>query len=200
MKAFKLLTSTAYCLFIDDIDTDQIIPARYLKVTESSGLGKYLFADWRYLPDGSPNREFVINQTRVGEPQILVTGKNFGCGSSREHAPWALTDFGLRAIISTEFADIFRNNALKNSLLPVQLSESDYAEIVSVIKDNPQAEISIDLANQTVTLAGGREFTFPIDLFSRSCLLSGVDELGYLMGMIPQIELYEQRLLDSLSG
>lgn len=200
MRAFTKLTSPAYRLLIDDIDTDQIIPARYLKVTSAEGLGTHLFADWRYLPDGSTNAEFELNREHQPRPQILIAGNNFGCGSSREHAPWALIDFGFKAIISTSFADIFRNNALKNGLLPVQLTRPDYSALLDFLAADCQASLTIDLLTQSVTWSADKPVCFPIDPFSKSCLVNGLDELGYLLERLSQIEQYEHRLAESRSG
>jgi 3-isopropylmalate/(R)-2-methylmalate dehydratase small subunit len=198
MKQFSTLTSHAVLLPVNDIDTDQIIPARFLKVTDKAGLGASLFADWRYQPDGSPNPDFVLNKPESQSAQILVTGHNFGCGSSREHAPWALMGFGFQAIISTKFADIFRNNALKNGLLPVTLEPAAYETLIAVLKQDPQTKLTIDLAKQIVSLPDGRSLSFPIDAFSKTCLLNGMDELEYLLSLETQITAYEQKL--ALSG
>jgi len=176
---------------INDIDTDQIIPAQYLKVTDKSGLGAALFSNWRYNPDGSPKADFVLNQPQAQGAQILLAGDNFGCGSSREHAPWALTGYGFRAVISTSFADIFRNNALKNGLLPVMVDAATHADLLDLAAEAPQAALAIDLASQTLALPDGRVVHFPIDGFSKSCLLKGVDELGYLLSFEKQIADYE---------
>ncbi len=196
MKAFGELKTYAYRLLVDDIDTDQIIPARFLKVTDSNGLGAALFADWRYLSDGSENPEFVLNQPVKNTAHILVAGNNFGCGSSREHATWALVGFGFRAVISTAFADIFRNNALKNGLLPLQLSENDCQHLLSYLNHAEDAWLTIDLARQKLVLADGRQLHFPIDPFAKTCLLEGVDELGYLLQLEPMIDLYERGQAD----
>ena len=193
MRAFGELTTYAYRLLEDDIDTDQIIPARFLKVTDSNGLGTALFADWRYLPDGRLNPEFVLNQPMEHPANILVAGNNFGCGSSREHAPWALVGFGFRAVISTAFADIFGNNALKNGLLPLQLSEQDYQRLLVYLDEAEDAWLKIDLASQQLVLADGRQLDFPIDPFSKTCLLEGVDQLGYLLQLEPWIDTFEKR-------
>ena len=196
MKAFSELTTYAYRLLVDDIDTDQIIPARFLKVTDSDGLGAALFADWRYLSDGSENPEFVLNQPIDKPTHILVAGNNFGCGSSREHAPWALVGFGFQAVISTAFADIFRNNALKNGLLPLQLSEKDYQQLLSYLNLAEDAWMTIDLAGQQLKLGDGQQLQFPIDPFAKTCLLEGVDELGYLLQLEPKIDLFEKHQAD----
>ena len=156
---------------VNNIDTDQIIPARFLKTTDKTGLGANLFADWRYQPDGSPNPDFVLNQPENQGAQILLAGDNFGCGSSREHAPWALTGWGFRAVISTSFADIFRNNSLKNGLLPVLVEPDAHRTLVEMFSADPRLELTIDLASQRLILPDEEEVTFPIDPFSKTCLL-----------------------------
>ncbi len=193
MAQFTTLTSRTVVVPTNDIDTDQIIPARFLKVTDKAGLGQALFSDWRYQGDGKPRPDFVLNQPAAQGAAILVAGDNFGCGSSREHAPWALTGFGFRAVIATSFADIFRNNALKNGLLPVVVTPEVHAELLKRLGKEPQAELGVDLATQTLTLPGGRAVSFPVDAFSKSCLLQGVDELGYLLRFSPQIDAFERR-------
>ena len=172
-----------------NIDTDQIIPARFLTTTERAGIGRHAFSDWRSLADGSPDPDFPFNRPENAGAQVLVAGRNFGCGSSREHAPWALVDLGLRAVVSSEIADIFRSNALKNGLLPVVLD----AEIVDELLDAPGIELSIDIAARRVTLPDGRAFAFPLDAFARTCLLEGVDQLGYLLKQADAIAAFEQR-------
>lgn len=189
IKTFK---ATMAPLPINDIDTDQIIPARFLKVTDKSGLGKSAFADWRYEEDGTPKSEFVLNKTEYQTAQILIGGHNFGCGSSREHAPWALQGAGMKAVISTYFADIFRNNALKNGLLPVVVDEETHRQLISLAEEDPNSEIEIDLESQTLKLPDGRKVNFPIDGFSKHCLLNGVDQMGYLLGMDDHTVGYEQ--------
>jgi 3-isopropylmalate/(R)-2-methylmalate dehydratase small subunit len=191
MPVFTRLTARAVALPINDIDTDQIIPARFLKVTDKLGLGKSLFADWRYLPDGSPRPEFALNRADAAGAQILLAGHNFGCGSSREHAPWALVGFGFRCVVSTSFADIFRNNALKNGLLPVQVDAAVHARLLAARAADPSLEITVDLEAQELSLTDGTRVPFPVDAFSRSCLLQGVDELGYLLSFEPRIAAYE---------
>ncbi len=181
---FKARTA---CLPDSNIDTDRIIPARFLTTTTREGLGRFAFNDWRYREDGSPDPAFALNSPDAQGAQILVAGRNFGCGSSREHAPWALRDFGLRAVISAEIADIFRSNALKNGLLPVVLD----AAVVDELLANPGIELEIDVAASTVTLPDGRRFSFPIDGFARTCLLEGVDQLGYLLKHTASIQAYE---------
>jgi len=170
-----------------NIDTDQIIPARFLTTTTKEGLGKQLFADWRYGPDGAPLPDFVLNRPEAQGAQVLVAGNNFGCGSSREHAPWALLDYGFRAVISTEIADIFRGNSLKNGFLPILVD----ADTSKWLLDNPGARVSIDLESTRLTLPTGVSVTFPIEAFARHCLLNGVDELGYLRSQLPMIEKFE---------
>jgi 3-isopropylmalate/(R)-2-methylmalate dehydratase small subunit len=192
MAKFTTLKSRAVVMSGNDIDTDQIIPARFLKVTDKVGLGKNLFADWRYNADGSPKPEFVLNQPESQGAQVLVAGDNFGCGSSREHAPWALTGFGFRAIISTSFADIFQNNALKNGLLPIVVDAKTHQSLLEILEEIPHAEISVDLASQTVSLPTGHQVSFPIDPFSKTCLLKGTDELGYIQSFADQISAYEK--------
>jgi len=190
MAQFTTLTSRVMPLPINDIDTDQIIPARFLKATDKKGMGDNLFADWRYNPDGSPKAEFVLNQNTFSGAQILLAGDNFGCGSSREHAPWALTGFGFRAVISTSFADIFRNNALKNGLLPIIVDAETHRMLFDLVEEVPSIKLTIDLASQTLSFSGGSA-VFPIDNFSKTCLLNGVDELGYIQGFEKQIAEYE---------
>ena len=191
MAQFISLTSYVIPLPMNDVDTDQIIPARFLKATDKAGLGPHLFADWRYGPDGSPRPDFVLNQPRHQGAQILLAGDNFGCGSSREHAPWALAGFGFRAVISTSFADIFRSNALKNGLLPIVVDAETHRALFDLIEEVPGTELTVDLASQTVTLPTGQAAPFPIDGFSKTCLLRGTDELGYLLSFEKQIAVYE---------
>jgi 3-isopropylmalate/(R)-2-methylmalate dehydratase small subunit len=193
MADHTTFTSQAFVLLVDNIDTDQIIPARFLKATDKSGMGANLFADWRYHPDGAPKADFPLNQGDRQGVQILLAGDNFGCGSSREHAPWALTGFGLRAVISTSFADIFRNNALKNGLLPVQVDADTHQKLAAQLSAQPDASLSVNLAEQTLTLPDGSQVEFPIDPFAKTCLLQGVDELGYILGFADQIAAYEDR-------
>jgi len=190
MAQFTTLTSRALSLPINDIDTDQIIPAQFLKVTDKSGLADALFFHWRYNDDKSPKADFIINQPESQGAQILLAGDNFGCGSSREHAPWALTSWGVRAVISTSFADIFRNNALKNGLIPIVVDSATHQMLFDLLEEAPRVELTIDLAAQTVTFPGG-SFSFPIDPFSKTCLLNGVDELGYIMGFEKEIASFE---------
>ncbi len=194
MAQFISLTSRVVVVPQNDIDTDQIIPARFLKTTDKHGLGASLFADWRYAADGTPRPEFPLNAPRAQGARVLVAGDNFGCGSSREHAPWALTGFGFRAVVSTSFADIFRNNALKNGLLPVAIDAGAHASLLAELARQPDAEVTVDLATQTLRLPDGAVVKFPIDPFARTCLLEGVDELGYILRFESLIEEHEQRL------
>jgi 3-isopropylmalate/(R)-2-methylmalate dehydratase small subunit len=191
MKPFTTLTSKIIPLPYRNIDTDQIIPARYLKVTDKAGLAEGLFYDWRYQDDGTPDPEFVMNKPKYQDAKILLAGDTFGCGSSREHAPWALTGWGIRAVISTSFGDIFRNNALKNGLLPVIVDEETHQSLFDLTVEAPQAEITIDLESLKVALPGGQKVEFPIDSFARKCLLDGVDQLGYIQTFEDQISAYE---------
>lgn len=192
MQPFTSVTSHVAILPIENIDTDQIIPARFLKTIKKTGLGENLFADWRYLPDGQPNPDFSLNQSHTEGAQFLLAGDNFGCGSSREHAPWSLADYGFRAIISTSFADIFRNNALKNGLLPVQVDYDTYRQLLSLSEEVPTTLVTIDLDTQSLMLPDGRRVEFPIDHFSKTCMLEGLDQLGYLIKQEPAIHAYEQ--------
>ncbi len=191
MQPFHTLTSHLILLPYQDVDTDQIIPARYLKVTDKAGLAEGLFASWRYQADGSPNPDFPFNSPEARIAQFLLTGDNFGCGSSREHAPWALQSWGIRAVISTSFADIFRNNALKNGLLPVQVSAQNLARLFHLVESHPGAQVTIDLPSQSVTIPGGTRIPFPIDPFNKTCLVEGLDQLGYLLRFEAEITAYE---------
>jgi len=191
MATFTTLTSRIVPLLVDNIDTDQIIPARFLKVTDKNGLGEQLFCDWRYNADGSAKSDFVLNQPQHRGASILLAGDNFGCGSSREHAPWALTAFGFRAVISTSIADIFRSNSMKNGLLPVILTQEEHRRLKEEIQKSPNAEVSIDLEKQQIVFPSGKIATFPIDPFSKFCLLNGVDELEYLRRFSKEAEQYE---------
>jgi 3-isopropylmalate/(R)-2-methylmalate dehydratase small subunit len=188
MKKFTPFESKMVTMPIDNIDTDQIIPARFLKTTSKEGLGDQLFCDWRYDAEGKPKADFILNRPESKTCQILLAGDNFGCGSSREHAPWALTQYGFRAVISTSFADIFRANSLKNALLPIVVPRDVHAELLK----NPQQSVKVDLATQTLTLADGGKVEFPIDEFSKHCLLEGIDELGYILQQEPAIAAYEK--------
>ena len=188
MEPIKIVESRTVVLPQANIDTDQITPARYLKVTDKKGLGKFLFSDWRYLPDGSARPDFPLNQPEFVGAQILVGGDNFGCGSSREHAPWALYDFGFRAVISTSIADIFKNNSLKNGLLPIVVDDALHQKLLA----EPGQRVKIDLELQTVTAADGTQGHFPIDRFSRYCLMNGIDELGFLLQQSRAIAEFEK--------
>lgn len=188
MEPIKVIRSRTVVLPYDDVDTDQIIPARYLTTTTRDGLGEAAFADWRYDENGEPRPDFELNQPEAAGCQVLVAGNNFGCGSSREHAPWALLDSGILAVISTEIADIFRSNSLKNGLLPVVVDAETHAWLLA----NPGAEVSIDLAERLVGLPDGRQVAFPIDGFSRYCLMNGIDQLGFLLQQEAEILKFEQ--------
>jgi 3-isopropylmalate/(R)-2-methylmalate dehydratase small subunit len=185
MTPFVSLTSTVVPLVVDDVDTDQIIPARFLKGTDKHGLGTHLFADWRSRPD------FPLAQPEAEGARILLAGSNFGCGSSREHAPWALVDWGLRAVVARSFADIFRQNALKNGLLPVALDEEAHAAVVSARDANAEVALHIDLLSERVSLPAGRAFGFTIDPFAKHCLLNGLDELGYIFSFSEKVAAWE---------
>lgn len=191
MESIKTFTASLVALPINDIDTDQIIPARYLKVTDKAGLGAACFSDWRYEADGSPKADFPLNQPEYQGAGVLVAGHNFGCGSSREHAPWALMGAGFQAVVSTYFADIFKNNALKNGLLPIVVDEETQQQLISLAQEDPTSQVSVDLAAQTLTLPDGRAVTFPIDGFAKYCLLNGVDQLGFLLNLDAEIQAYE---------
>ncbi len=196
MKPFEKFSSRLVPLPMDNIDTDQIIPARFLKTTSKEGLGEQLFCDWRYDAEGRPKPDFILNQPRGQAGQILLAGDNFGCGSSREHAPWALTQYGFRAVVSTSFADIFRKNALKNGLLPIVVPPEAHAALVAL---DAEATVTIDLAARTLTLPDGRAVAFPIDTFAQRCLLEGVDELGYIVLRESAIAAFEAALEASIS-
>jgi 3-isopropylmalate/(R)-2-methylmalate dehydratase small subunit len=189
MERFTTLTSRTVVLPAANIDTDQIIPARFLTTTTRAGLGQRLFADWRYDEQGRPRAEFALNQPAALGCRILVAGRNFGCGSSREHAAWALIDHGFRAVVSTEFADIFASNALKNGLLPVRVEHAAAEWLIS----HPGEELTIDVERRTLALADGTTVSFPLEAFARHCLLEGVDELGFLLGRTSEIDAYERR-------
>ena len=191
MEPISVIVGQIVALPVPDIDTDRIIPARYLKVTDKEGLADGLFFDWRYRADGSPNPEFVLNRPDAQDATVLVAGPNFGCGSSREHAPWALQGYGFRAVIRPSFADIFRNNSINVGLLPVQVDDATYLQLVSLFDEDPATQVRIDLAAQTLTLPDGRAVAFPIDAFSRHCLLNGVDQLGFLLSGADAIAAFE---------
>ncbi len=191
MEPITTFSGTCVAVPIENIDTDQIIPARFLKATDKQGMGDNLFADWRYDAQGRPNPDFPLNRPEAQGAQILVGGNNFGCGSSREHAPWALQGYGLKAVISTYFADIFRNNALKVGLLPVVVDEETYYQLVSMIEEDPRTMVTIDLEAQQVRLPDGQAISFPIDPFAKYCLLNGVDQLGFLHSQEEAIAAFE---------
>jgi 3-isopropylmalate/(R)-2-methylmalate dehydratase small subunit len=191
MAKFICLKSRVVVIPNRNIDTDQIIPARFLKVIDKNGLGEALFSDWRYNNDGSAKPNFVLNQEQNQNAKILLAGDNFGCGSSREHAPWALTAWGISAVISTSFADIFRNNALKNALLPIVVNTDVHQSLLELFTQSPESEVSIDLASQTLGIPTDTTVTFPIDSFAKKCLLTGVDQLGYILSYEALIESYE---------
>ncbi len=187
MEKFTPFESKMVMIARDNIDTDQIIPARFLKTISKVGLGDQLFCDWRYDADGKPKPDFILNKPEAKACQILLAGDNFGCGSSREHAPWALTQYGFRAVISTSFADIFKGNSLKNSLLPIVVPADVHAELLK----NQDAPVKVDLGSQTLTLPSGRRVEFPVDGFPKHCLLEGIDELGYIQQQEPEIAAFE---------
>jgi 3-isopropylmalate/(R)-2-methylmalate dehydratase small subunit len=189
MQPIRALRSRTVVLPAANIDTDQIIPARFLTTTTRDGLGKHLFADWRYDAHGAPQSDFILNRPAARGCQILVAGRNFGCGSSREHAPWALLDYGFRAVISTQIADIFRSNSLKNGFLPVVVD----APTSDWLMGHPGADVSIDLPSATLTLPSGAQVAFPLETFARYCLVNGIDELGFLLERQAQIEAFERR-------
>jgi 3-isopropylmalate/(R)-2-methylmalate dehydratase small subunit len=191
MEPIKSFSSRVVLLPIENVDTDQIIPARFLKVTDKAGLGDALFSDWRYESDGSPKPDFILNDPTSRGAQALFAGDNFGCGSSREHAPWALVGFGFRAVISTFFADIFQGNALKNGLLPIVVEPAVHGALQARLQRDPDAQVTVDLATQTLTLPDGETVSFPIDPFAKHCLLNGVDQLGFLMAEDVAIRAYE---------
>jgi len=193
MAQFTTLTSRLVSLPANDVDTDQIIPARFLKVTDKNGLAEALFFNWRYNDDGSPKADFILNQPGAKGAQILLAGDNFGCGSSREHAPWALTSYGFRAVISTSFADIFRNNSLKNGLIPIIVDKATHKMLFDYVEEVPNAEFIVDLASQMLSFPNG-SVSFPIDPFSKTCLLNGVDELGYILNFEKEIAEFEANL------
>ncbi len=193
MKPISSVTSQIVAIQTENIDTDQIIPARFLKTVSKAGLGDNLFADWRYDEDGKPKPDFPLNQAGARNANILLAGDNFGCGSSREHAPWALMDFGFQVIVSTSFADIFRNNSLKNGLLPVEVDAETHKQLFSLLEEDPETKVKVDLDSQSLILPDGRSVSFPIDSFSKDCLLQGVDQLGYLLNQEKNIADFEGR-------
>ncbi len=187
MQPVRIIRSRTVVLAVNDVDTDQIIPARFLTTTSRTGLGQHLFHDWRYRDDGSLNEDFVLNAPSANECRVLVAGRNFGCGSSREHAPWALLDSGLQAVISTEIADIFRSNALKNGFLPIVVDEATHQWLMK----NPGAQVEIDVTASSIMLPDGHTVQFPIDAFARYCLVEGIDQLGFLRMHLEAIERFE---------
>jgi len=191
MKTFNAIQSNLIPMPQRNIDTDQIIPARYLKVTDKASVAEGLFADWRFNSDGTAKEDFVLNKPEYTDAKILVAGGNFGCGSSREHAPWAITGWGIKAVISTSFADIFKNNALKNGLLTIEVDEEMHQSLFDLAEESPTAEIKIDLETQSVSLPGGVSFTFKIDPFAKKCLLTGKDQLEYILSFEDQIREFE---------
>jgi 3-isopropylmalate/(R)-2-methylmalate dehydratase small subunit len=191
MNPITPFTAKIAALPVENIDTDQVIPAEFLKVTNKDGLAEGLFKAWRYNADGTPKPEFVLNRPEAQGAEILVAGNNFGCGSSREHAPWALQGYGFKAVISTYFADIFRGNSLKVGLLPIQVDEETLHQLFSLFEEDPTTTVAVDLAAQTVTLPDGRAVTFPIDPFAKHCLLNGVDQMGFLLAEADAVAAYE---------
>lgn len=188
MTPLTQVRSRTATLPFENIDTDRIIPARFLTTTERAGLGRFAFNDWRYAADGSDSADFPLNKTEAAGCAILIAGRNFGCGSSREHAPWALLDYGFQAVISSEIADIFRSNALKNGLVAIVVGEAEHAELLA----NPGIELTIDIAARTIVLPDGRSFNFALDGFARHCLLNGVDQLGFLLDARSDIDAFER--------
>jgi 3-isopropylmalate/(R)-2-methylmalate dehydratase small subunit len=192
MKPIERFEARAVLLPVDNIDTDQIIPARFLKVTDKSGLGEALFADWRYDASGGPRPEFPLNDPAARGAAVLVAGQNFGCGSSREHAPWALLAAGFRAVVSTRFADIFRNNAIGNGLLPVMVDDTTHRRLCELLSADPGVQVTIDLSSQTLTLPDGSQAKFPMEPFDRHCLLRGLDRLAFLLAASEEITHHER--------
>src|SRR5579875_1153158 len=199
MEKFTKFSSRLAPLSIDNIDTDQIIPARFLKTISKAGLGDNLFSDWRYAADGSPKPDFILNRPEGLAAHVLLAGDNFGCGSSREHAPWALIQYGFRAVISTSFADIFRANALKNGLLPVIVPADVHAALFEAVARDQDVKVRIDLPGQTLTITDGRKVQFPVDSFAKHCLLEGVDEIGYTLQQAAEIAAFEARRVGSVN-
>lgn len=191
MEKFTAVSGTMISIPTENIDTDQIIPARFLKVIDKNGLGDNLFSDWRYNADGSPKPDFILNTEQGKKAKFLVGGDNFGCGSSREHAPWSIMAYGFRAVVSTSFADIFRNNSLKLGLVPIIVDKETHYQLQSLIEEEPDTQVTIDLENQTLTLPDGRAVSFPIDSFSKNCILQGMNQLGYLQSQAAAVEAYE---------
>jgi 3-isopropylmalate/(R)-2-methylmalate dehydratase small subunit len=199
MKPFTNFESRLVPMPVNNVDTDQIIPARFLKTTSKQGLDKQLFCDWRYDEQGNPKPDFILNQPQVEGAEILLAGDNFGCGSSREHAPWALTQFGFRAVISTSFADIFKGNSLKNSLLPIVVPADVHAELFAMVAKDPDVKVTVDLPAQKLILPNGRQVEFPVDEFSKHCLVEGVDEMGYIIKNEAAIAAFEQQRQGSIN-
>ena len=199
MKPFTDFQSRVVALPLNNIDTDQIIPARFLKTVSKQGLDAQLFCDWRYDAAGNPKPDFPLNQPGARGAQVLLAGDNFGCGSSREHAPWALTQFGFRAVIGTSFADIFRQNSLKNSLLPIVVPADVHADLFAALDADADATVKVDLAAQTLTTPSGRAVEFPVDGFSKHCLIEGVDELGYILSHEADIAAFEAARVGSVN-
>jgi 3-isopropylmalate/(R)-2-methylmalate dehydratase small subunit len=193
MEKVTTFTSRLAPLAIDNIDTDQIIPARFLKTTSKIGLGDQLFCDWRYDAEGRPKADFILNKPAGKAAQVLLAGDNFGCGSSREHAPWALTQYGFKAVISTSFADIFKGNSAKNSLLTIVVPGDAHKALFAALAADPAATVTVDLAEQRLTLPDGGTVTFPVDEFAKQCMLNGVDELGYILKQDDAIKAYEAK-------
>ncbi|MBL8241090.1 MAG: 3-isopropylmalate dehydratase small subunit [Bryobacterales bacterium] len=191
--------STVTQIQADNIDTDQIIPARFLKTISKDGLGDQLFFDWRYNADGSPKADFILNTDKAKASKVLFAGDNFGCGSSREHAPWALTQYGFQAVISTSFADIFKQNSLKNRLLPLVVSKEVHQQLRDALAANPDLAVSVNVETQTFTWPGGPSVHFPIDAFAKHCLLAGVDEIGYVLQHEAQIAAFEAQRVGTLN-
>jgi 3-isopropylmalate/(R)-2-methylmalate dehydratase small subunit len=193
MDKFTTFISRLAPLPIDNVDTDQIIPARFLKTISKAGLDQNLFCDWRYDAAGNPNPDFILNKPEGREAHVLLAGDNFGCGSSREHAPWALTQYGFKAVISTSFADIFRGNSLKNSLLPIIVPPDAHKKLFAALKSDPAATVTVDLAEQLLLLPDGEQVSFPVEAFAKFCMLEGVDELGYILKQEDAIAAYEAK-------
>ena len=201
---FRMFSSKVIPLAAENVDTDQVVPARYLKVTDKDGLAEALFRDWRFNEDGTLKEpRFVLDQPEMAGRQILLVGDNFGAGSSREHAPWALDAWGIQAILSTSFADIFRGNSLKNGVLPIVVDQATHERLFALVADDPDAELTIDLAEQGVLLPDGSTIDFDIDQFSKRMILAGTDELGYLLSKVPDIDTWEDAhppRVDTLAG
>lgn len=191
MEKYKTFSSKCIPLVQNNIDTDQIIPSRYLKAVDKASVIEGLFADWRYLPDGSINEEFILNKAGYENARIILAGDNFGCGSSREHAAWAILGWGIKAIISTSYGDIFKNNSLKNGLLPIVVDEKILHSLFRLVEEQPDAELQIDLAEQSIVLPHGKAFGFQTDPFTKKCLISGIDQLGYILTHEEEIIKYE---------